>query len=683
MSEFKDSDSAAVPQPAQNHDGEPPVKSSGRWWKIPIGLIALLALLYVSFLVAFFHTPLGPTLINRRPDKFQMHWDSGSMWRFGLVKVEGLSMEGTTRRGTWQVDVDRAELKIDPRALLDRTLRVSDSTATSCRFTWTSHKRSERAADGSEAGSSGDQGAVAQDHDEDTSATTPKTPPIHEKPTHQKPTHQKPTHKKPKWRFVFEHIDVQDLKEIWLDQNRLQAGDRPGSGSLALSIQPRGPVELPHFEIELAGGQIELQGKDQGSVQIFNIKGNMKPFVPREHRGVAWLRFLTAEVRVGAEAWGIDTGLDATSLLLRDLPVSVGGSGRLDTHISVDKGKLQPDSRLELEGDDVRLDYLNYHGSGDGRLAMTVDEVAHLELRLNDFTVGAKGEKPYIEGQGLLLEASSPSLDLVEPDPQARAKVTLPRSKIPDFSVYDAYLPAQSPIRLVSGQGQAEAELHFEIAAGKPASLDGQVRILGDVQNATYEDGSLEGKVDLRTSFSGVLGKDLQQQKVRLSNASLTLDDVRVKGPDPKEPWWARVEIPEGQATFARPLSVSADITATVADSRPLIAIAMKRKKMPKWVENLLTLHPLTVTSALQVDESHAYLRGLILLGGRHLETLADLKLAHKAYMGLVLVKWRRLSMAVELGPAPDQRKIDLIGAKRFYEKRLPYWQQELGAAPN
>ncbi len=683
MSEFKDreSDDIESRDAAQSDDGEPRAKAKGRWWKIPLGLVALLALLYVSFLLAFFHTPLGPTLVNRRPEKFEMHWSDGSMWRFGLVQVEGLSMKGTTRRGIWQVDVEQAELKIDPRALFDRELRVPDSTATGCRFTWTSHpKTSPTDTDSNPAGapaSNADQGSstatatTAEPSSQRTSA---------QRTSAQRTSAQRPSAQRPRWRFVFEHIDVQDLREIWLDQNRLQAGDRPGSGSLALSIQPRGPVELPHFEIELAGGQIELQGKDQGSVEIFNIQGKMEPFVPREHRGVAWLRFLTAEVRVGAEAWGIDTGLDATSLLLRDLPVSVGGSGRLDTHITIDKGKLLPDSRLELEGDDVRLDYLNYHGSGAGRLAMTVDDAARLELLLKDFQVGEKGEKPYIEGQGLLLEASSPSLDLVEPDPQAKAKVTLPRSRIPDFSVYDAYLPAQSPIRLVSGQGQAEAELRFEIAAGKAPSLNGRVRILGEVKDAAYADGSLEGNVDLRASFAGVLDKSRSGQRVRLSGASLSLDDVRVRGSETAEAWWARVEVPEGQATFGRPLSVSADITATVADSRPLVAIAMKRKSMPNWIEDMLTMHPLTVTSNLQVDERHVFLRRLILLGGRHLETFAELKLADKAYMGLVLVKWRRLSMAVELGPEPDQRKIDLIGAKRFYRKRLPYWEKELGS---
>ena len=659
---------ASTSQPPSDAFEDPPAKSSGRWWKIPIGLLLAVTLFYFSALAAFFHTPLGPTLVNRRPEKFQMTWDQGSMWRFGLVKVEGLQLKGTTLRGSWQVDIERAELRIDPRALFDRVLLVPEAEAFDCRFAWTSKETPSRETTSKDR-------ADGQPEPSPPQAATPSDDPTDTPPAASPPV------KKNRWRFVFENIDVHDLQELWLDENRLQAGDKPGSGRLALSIQPRGPVALPHFEIELAGGNIELQGKDQGSVETFHIQGKMEPFVARENRGVRWLRFLTARIRVGAEAWGLDTGLDATSLLLRDLPVAVGGSGRLDTDIRVEKGKLLPNSRLELEGDDVRLDYLDYHGSGAGRVSMTVDEAAHLELRLDDFVVGEKGKKAgYIEGKGLLLQASSPSLDLVEPDPQAQAKVTLPPSKIPDFSVYNAYLPAQSPVRLVAGHGRAEAELSFEIRAGKAPSLNGKIRITGDVQDATYSDGHLKGKVDLRTAFSGTLAKDLSRQRVQLSQTSLSLDDVQVIGPKPAQAWWARVEIPTGRAVFGRPLSVSADITATVADSRPLIAIALKHRSMPNWVEDLLTMHPLTVTSKLQVDNDHVYLRDLILLGGRHLEALAELQLAEKAYMGLVLLKWRRLSLVVELGPDPDQRKIDMIGAKSFYRKRLPYWQEKLAA---
>ena len=49
------------------------------WW--PWGATAALLLLYALYLVAgnlFLNTSLGPSAVNRKPEKFQMQWASGS-----------------------------------------------------------------------------------------------------------------------------------------------------------------------------------------------------------------------------------------------------------------------------------------------------------------------------------------------------------------------------------------------------------------------------------------------------------------------------------------------------------------------------------------------------------------------------------------------------------------------------
>ena len=58
------------------------------------GALFVLVGLYVLYLVAgnlFLNTSIGPSTINRKPDKFQMHWDSGSTWWPGQVSVSDVN----------------------------------------------------------------------------------------------------------------------------------------------------------------------------------------------------------------------------------------------------------------------------------------------------------------------------------------------------------------------------------------------------------------------------------------------------------------------------------------------------------------------------------------------------------------------------------------------------------------
>ena len=59
----------------------------GRWaWRVLFATVGV----YVLYLFAgnvFLNTPLGPWAVNRKPEKFEIHWASGSTWWPGQVSV--------------------------------------------------------------------------------------------------------------------------------------------------------------------------------------------------------------------------------------------------------------------------------------------------------------------------------------------------------------------------------------------------------------------------------------------------------------------------------------------------------------------------------------------------------------------------------------------------------------------
>ena len=89
-------------------------------------LIAVIAV-YVLYLIAgnlFLNTSLGPSAINRKPEKFQMQWASGSTWWPGRVSLSEVKLQGHVRHTQWSVHAARASGRIGLLALLSRELHV-------------------------------------------------------------------------------------------------------------------------------------------------------------------------------------------------------------------------------------------------------------------------------------------------------------------------------------------------------------------------------------------------------------------------------------------------------------------------------------------------------------------------------------------------------------------------------
>ncbi|RYG06130.1 MAG: hypothetical protein EON92_20270, partial [Burkholderiales bacterium] len=97
-----------------------------RWtWRLLIACVVL----YALYLVAgnlFLNTALGQDAVNRKPEKFQMHWGSGRTWWPGRVTLSEVELQGHVRHTQWTLQAARASGRIGLLALLRRELHVPD-----------------------------------------------------------------------------------------------------------------------------------------------------------------------------------------------------------------------------------------------------------------------------------------------------------------------------------------------------------------------------------------------------------------------------------------------------------------------------------------------------------------------------------------------------------------------------
>lgn len=94
----------------------------------------LLALLFVLYLIAanvFLNAGFAPGLINRKPDRFSLHWERGLSLYPGHVVLWQARFRGHARRIAWHASADRLSGRIALWPLLRRELQVPHTWADS------------------------------------------------------------------------------------------------------------------------------------------------------------------------------------------------------------------------------------------------------------------------------------------------------------------------------------------------------------------------------------------------------------------------------------------------------------------------------------------------------------------------------------------------------------------------
>lgn len=99
----------------------------GLKWAL-LGALALYALYLVAG-NAFLNTSLGESAINRRPERFQMHWSGGTTWWPGRVTLRKVELQGHSGRLRWSASAARAQGRIALWPLWRKELRVPEVRA--------------------------------------------------------------------------------------------------------------------------------------------------------------------------------------------------------------------------------------------------------------------------------------------------------------------------------------------------------------------------------------------------------------------------------------------------------------------------------------------------------------------------------------------------------------------------
>lgn len=342
-----------------------------RW--LAWGLIAPVAV-YALYLVAgnvFLNTAWGEDTLNRKPDRFQMHWSSGRTWWPGRVSLRGVVLQGQSRRIAWEAQAERVEGRIALWPLLSRRLHVPDVRAHDVR---------------------GGVRRVAKE-------LAPPPP------------------RDGGWELQFDRIASDSIQRAYFDGLELAGA---GRGEVGFYKRLRGgPMELMPSSVGFANARLLRDGGEVLREATLETRFAIDRHRREDAVGLDKLMKTRLDVKLAGRTAGLDISLSPRGEVATAL---VRGEGRADIDLGFERGRLKPGGRAQwtmaVAGNDIagakRNDILGIDVAvgedivlkatvppqADGRLAVEADlrlrgrqvplrDVASLLPRASGHVVGA------------------------------------------------------------------------------------------------------------------------------------------------------------------------------------------------------------------------------------------------------------------------------------------------------
>jgi translocation and assembly module TamB len=350
--------------------------------------------------------------------------------------------------------------------------------------------------------------------------------------------------------------------------------------------------------------------------------------------------------------------------------LQVQGEGNLSGEVALERGRLLPGSRLAIDLGRLRARILDSEADGAATLRAEVHPGPAPELRLgvafSRFVLQPAGvpATPWVRGSGLKLGFASRDLDLGAPVQDLRGTVELADGEVPDLAVYNAYLPPEAGLAVISGRGRLGLRLRLDAGSG-----DGDLTLTSDDLQARFLDLHLGGRLRLAAHLAEA---DLERRRFALGGTRLDLTDIAYaeEGQSPRVEdagWWARVQIPRGTLVWSKPLAIQGRIEARLRDAGLLLSLFAQRSRFLDWFDSLIHVDDVQVRGDLQMGNGVVQVDPFRATGD-NLDLRSRLRLAAGSRQGDLYVRYKKLKVGIAL--RDGERAFKLRRPEEWFESR-------------
>ena len=624
-----------------------------RKWAVGIGVaLFVLEVVYVVAANYFLRTDRLQQLINKKPEKTHISWESAASWLPGFATVKGFTLRSQTMKDQVYVHVAEADARISLIKLALKTIHIRGVDAREVDFRYRERLDSPRRTEAHE----------------DPLEPPPNFEFYPEIPGFTNPPDPKPEELYPRkktkrpWTVKITGAEVQGPVKVALNEFRLEGDGSVGGG---VTVRPRKTITIHRGRLGLDSTAVTI-GPELVSDNL-SIHSDLR-FEPFPDKGAT-----VADVIGGISGSLMVAGqIGERAAVSHEITpgLTTFGAGTVAANLEFKRGGLRAGSRYTLNSDAFHVTIMGLDASGSAKVSGdTVREggehVTRMKIAFEEYRfVDPADEMAYITGTGLEVDAHWTGFSLSERVPAKHAKVVLPRMIIHDVRVFNDLIPGDGAISFQSGTGEVEAtlEVNNRIAAGTVDVAAEDVVI--ETRNAPFY-GDLEVHAKLEEG-------DLSAAAFHLSDTTIRLDDIvgeelAEKKQERLEAWYCDVELKQGSVTFGKPLAARGHLLFKMHDTRPLVAMLKDHGVKLKGLSLMPNIKDIDGAMDVDLAEAQVKVEDLVLTG-KDLEALGWIHARDKQANGRLFVKYG--IVAAGIGLDEGKAKVHLAKPRQWFEEQ-------------
>lgn len=598
--------------------------------------------------------------LNRRPERLWFHWESAWTPWPGVVRVKGFEMRNQTSTFQWWLAVDQGTVDIDLWSLRDRELLLGPIQGRGTAF------RLRRRLDAPPRSRPG------------KPELYPPIPGFANPPDPKPEEIYPPSPRRKPWHVRITDVDLNDVREIWVEEVRF-AGDARVAGGFDMLARHR--VQVVPTRMEIRSGALALGAGEKAQPVLSDARGRLDgridPYSPRRLKGMEVFKVTSGRLSLQGQVSNLDF-LDVFFRETRWVDLEIGG-GKVVADLRLRRGRALPGSRLEAMPERIAVAFLDYRARGDGGVRWWVEEPAkeggdpegRLSLSLDSFRLHRQGfGKAHVSGRDLRIEAASDEPRFGGLFKPRRVAIDMPHAEVPDLRFYNAYLPKSSGLALTSGSGRMSA--HFRAVAPEWIG-SGEMRLSARRLGARFEDKSMRGNLEMHTLLrrANLTDKTFDISGTRLDLTDVVLVNGAADGQLPST-WWARAHLDHAFLAPGAPVFLRARLESTLSDPRPIFALVAPaaRGRMLRWLDNLLDIQGVGAVADIELGRSFVDVDHLAVAGG-DAQVQGRFRMAEGDRRGILYASLGRFDVGVEL--AEGKRDWKILRPKKWYANYPPF----------
>ena len=279
-------------------------------------------------------------------------------------------------------------------------------------------------------------------------------------------------------------------------------------------------------------------------------------------------------------------------LLKNRFNLNINGAGEIAADVVLTSGWLSPGTELNINPQQLIVEVLDYIATGSGgHLKLAVEKGGKspdisLNIKMVDASFRSKGdEQAFVENTDILFQATGRNMSYGGPGNDLDLHLQIPSAQVKDMSVYNTYLPPDSPLQILDGQAELKADVML-----KPESATGYVSLVSTGMHSLIDDQELEA--ELIADIKLVDGVP-QNMDFDIASSSIQIKNVKVTGYDKSfddNNWGAQLTLNKARAVWKKPVQLDIEADLEMTDSRPFVAMLANQKGKEGWLEKAMTI---------------------------------------------------------------------------------------------